>query len=60
MLRLTVENSDTFGKLAQELASKLPDDVDMATLTMSNAPNGGDSKSIQAVAQVPVGKIGLR
>jgi nuclear protein localization family protein 4 len=60
MLRLTVDANDTFGTLAQELTPQLPSDVDASTLTMSNSPNGGDTKLLTAIAHVAVGKIGLK
>ncbi|TAQ86537.1 hypothetical protein B7494_g5140 [Chlorociboria aeruginascens] len=59
MHRITVEPSDTFGKLAQKLAEALPPTVDMSTLTLSNQPAGGDRRLINDIASAKVSQIGL-
>ncbi|KAL1882711.1 hypothetical protein VTK73DRAFT_1231 [Phialemonium thermophilum] len=59
MLRLSVEKDETFGDLGQKLLPKLPANVDSSTLTLSNAPSGGDSKRLHDIAKYKVGQIGL-
>ncbi|QUC18208.1 uncharacterized protein UV8b_02449 [Ustilaginoidea virens] len=60
MVRLTVEQSMTFGELGRQLLPQLPSSVDPSTVTLSNAPNGGDAKVLADIAKFKVGQIGLR
>ncbi|KAB5563568.1 NPL4 family-domain-containing protein [Coniochaeta sp. 2T2.1] len=59
MQRLTVEKDDTFGDLGRKLLEKLPATIDPTTITLSNAPSGGDSKRLQDIAKYKLGQIGL-
>jgi len=45
---------------AAQLLPKLPSTVDPKTITLSNQPNGGDSKKIGEIAKYKLGQIGLR
>lgn len=60
MARLTVEPSTTFGELGRELLPQLPSSVDPKTLTLSNAPSGGDAKRLVDIADFRIGQIGLQ
>jgi hypothetical protein len=46
--------------LTCQLLPNLPKTVDPATITLSNAPSGGDSKKLQEIARFKIGQIGLR
>jgi len=39
---------------------QLPETVDPRTISMSNAPSGGDSKLLMEIATFKIGQIGLR
>lgn len=58
-LRLEVDPSQTFAKLAELLSQKLPPTVDFNTLTISNKPAGGESKVLKDIAKFQIAKIGL-
>ncbi|OAA49469.1 NPL4 family protein [Metarhizium rileyi] len=60
MIRLTVEQTTTFGELGDQLLSHLPSTIDAKTITFSNAPNGGDAKILVEIANFKVGQIGLK
>ncbi|PHH60331.1 hypothetical protein CDD81_1857 [Ophiocordyceps australis] len=60
MMRLTVEPSTTFGQLGSMLLPQLPDKVDGKTVTMSNAPTGGDAKALADIASFKIGQVGLK
>ncbi|KAF4627105.1 hypothetical protein G7Y89_g11050 [Cudoniella acicularis] len=58
-VRITVEQADTFARFGQKLSEVLPDNVDFNTLTLSNAPAGGDVKLLKDIARHKVSQIGL-
>ncbi|KJZ76616.1 hypothetical protein HIM_03952 [Hirsutella minnesotensis 3608] len=60
MIRLTVETDTTFGELGQKLLPHLPATVEAQSLSMSNAPTGGDAKRLVDIANFKVGQIGLK
>ncbi|KAH7368964.1 nuclear protein localization protein 4 [Plectosphaerella cucumerina] len=60
MVRLELKQDDTFGDLGRELLPKLPEGVDPSSITLSNAPTGGDAKYIKDIASFKVGQIGLK
>ncbi|KAH7022606.1 NPL4 family-domain-containing protein [Ilyonectria destructans] len=60
MARLTIEPTTTFGELGRILLEQLPKTVDPKTITLSNAPNGGDSKRLGDIINFKVGQIGLK
>ena len=43
-----------------QLLPQLPSTVDARTITLSNAPTGGDSKNLVEIAGVKIGQIGLK
>lgn len=43
-----------------QLVQSVPDTVDPNTITLSNAPTGGDSKLLVEILNIKVGQIGLR
>jgi len=58
-VRITVEPTDTFARLGEKLSEVLPATVDFNTLTLSNAPAGGDIKLLKEIARHRVSQIGL-
>ncbi|KAK2600249.1 nuclear protein localization protein 4 [Conoideocrella luteorostrata] len=60
MVRLTLEQSSTFGELGEKLLPQLPSTVDPKTITLSNAPNGGDVKVLAEITKFKIGQIGLK
>ncbi|ODA81977.1 hypothetical protein RJ55_00482 [Drechmeria coniospora] len=60
MVRLTVEPTSSFGELGQQLLPQLPSTVDPSTVTLSNAPTGGDAKKLTDIASFKVAQIGLK
>lgn len=59
-VRINIEESETFGQLAEKLHAVLPDKVDFNTLTLSNAPAGGDRKLIKDILSFKVAQIGVK
>ncbi|KAH8602885.1 nuclear protein localization protein-like protein 4 [Bisporella sp. PMI_857] len=57
--RITVEAASTFGQVAEKLASVLPKNADLNTLTFANSPAGGDARLLKDIAHVQVSRIGL-
>ncbi|KAL0938957.1 endoplasmic reticulum and nuclear membrane proteinc [Colletotrichum truncatum] len=60
MSRLTIDKDDTFGELGRQLLPNLPKTVDPNTITLSNAPTGGDAKKLVDIDSFKVGQIGLK
>ncbi|KAL2756409.1 hypothetical protein ACRALDRAFT_2103910 [Sodiomyces alcalophilus JCM 7366] len=60
MARLTLDQHTSFGELGQQLLPTLPDTVDPDTITLSNSPNGGDSKRLRDITSFKLGQIGLK
>lgn len=59
MVRITVEKTDSFADLARQLIPQIPSTIDPNTITLSNAPNGGDSKKLTEIAHVQISQINL-
>ncbi|RDL36665.1 Ubiquitin-like protein [Venustampulla echinocandica] len=59
-VRITVEPGDTFARFGEKLSEVLPKTVDFDTLTLSNAPAGGDVKHLKDIGRHPVSAIGLK
>ncbi|KAI9891031.1 MAG: nuclear protein localization protein 4 [Vezdaea aestivalis] len=60
--RLTIEPQDRFESLTSKLVAKLAESgaqVDPSSITLSNKPQGGDTKRLADLTGVPIGKIGL-
>ncbi|PNH38374.1 hypothetical protein VD0004_g8455 [Verticillium dahliae] len=60
MTRLTLDQNDNFGDLGRQLLPNLPTTVDPTTITLSNNPNGNDSKRLGDIANFKLGQIGLK
>ncbi|KAF6808078.1 endoplasmic reticulum and nuclear membrane proteinc [Colletotrichum sojae] len=60
MSRLTIDKDDSFAELGRQLLPNLPKTVDPNTITLSNAPTGGDAKRLVDIASFKVGQIGLK
>lgn len=76
MSRLTIDKDDSFAELGRQvrvlplvssahadslqLLPNLPKTVDPNTVTLSNAPTGGDAKRLVDIASFKVGQIGLK
>lgn len=58
--RLNIDANDTFGHLGSLLIPNLPETVDPNSITLSNAPTGGDAKNLVEIASFKVGQIGLK
>ena len=74
--RIQIEEHDTFNDLAEkvlplatirksitdssQLSEHLPKEVDFNTLTLSNAPKGGDMKHIKDILKFRVVQIGVK
>ncbi|KAF7892808.1 uncharacterized protein EAF02_000346 [Botrytis sinoallii] len=59
-VRITVEANETFAQLGDKLVKLLPENIDPKTLTLSNAPSGGEVKSLVEIARAKVSQIGLK
>lgn len=58
--RLTVEPDTQFPDLLPQILEKLPSDVDAASITLSNRPQGGDARKVQALKGVTLKQVGLK
>ncbi|PQE20913.1 Nuclear localization 4 protein [Rutstroemia sp. NJR-2017a BBW] len=59
-VRITVEPNDNFGQVGEKLVKVLPDNIDINTLTVSNAPTGGDVKLLREIVKAKISQIGLK
>ncbi|KAI3329142.1 nuclear protein localization protein 4 [Xylariaceae sp. AK1471] len=59
MLRITIDQNDTFTDLGRQLVPQLPSTVDPNTITMSPNPQAKDSRRLKDIAKVNLGQIGL-
>lgn len=57
--RLTVEPTTTFTDILPQVAEKLPKNVDLASVAVSNKPHGGDSRKIVSLKGVTFQQVGL-
>jgi len=57
--RLTVEPSTTFTDIIPQVAEKLPSTVDLASISVSNKPHGGDSRRLAGLQGVTFKQVGL-
>lgn len=57
--RLTVEPEQTFTEITPQIAEKLPANIDLATLSVSNKPRDGDSRLIQTLRGITFKQVGL-
>lgn len=57
--RLTVEPSTTFPDIIPQIAEKLPKTIDLASITVSNRPHGGDARNLTSLKGVTFKQVGL-
>lgn len=57
--RLNVEPSTTFLDIIPQVAEKLPKNVDISSITVSNKPHGGDARKLNALKGVSFKQVGL-
>ena len=57
--RLTVEPTTTFTDILPQVAEKLPKNADLASVAVSNKPQGGDSRKIASLKGVTFQQVGL-
>lgn len=57
--RLTVEPSTTFPDIIPQVAEKLPRNVDLSSIAVSNKPQGGDARKLVDLKGVTFEKVGL-
>jgi nuclear protein localization family protein 4 len=57
--RLTVEPGTTFADVVPQIAEKLPANVDVSSITVSNKPHGGDARKLTALKGVSFSQVGL-
>lgn len=57
--RLTVEPTATFPDILPQVAEKLPSNVDLASVAVSNKPQGGDARKISSLNGVSFKQVGL-
>ena len=57
--RLTVEPTTTFPEILPQIAEKLPKDVNLQSVSVSNKPHGGDARIISELTGVSFQKVGL-
>lgn len=58
--RLTVQPSDTFTSVISQVAEKLPESTDRASITVSNRPHGGDARPLAGLGEITFGQVGLK
>ena len=57
--RLTVEPTDTFAGILPQVAEKLPKNVDLQSVSVSNKPHGGDARKLASLQGVTFQQVGL-
>ncbi len=57
--RLTVEPTTTFPDILPQIAEKLPKNVDIQSISVSNRPQGGDARKLVDLAGVSFTQVGL-
>jgi nuclear protein localization protein 4 homolog len=58
--RLTVEPHTTFTDIIPRVAEKLPKNIDIDSITVSNKRQGGDSRKLSILKGVTFDQVGLR
>lgn len=58
--RLTVEPTTTFPEILPQVAEKLPKNVDLESIAVSNTPQGGDARKLASLKGVTFQQVGLR
>lgn len=57
--RLTVQPTDTFSGILPQVAEKLPKNVDLSSIAVSNKPHGGDARTLASLQGVTFEQVGL-
>jgi nuclear protein localization family protein 4 len=57
--RLNVEPTTTFSDIVPQIAEKLPANVDISSISVSNKPHGGESRKLTTLKGVQFEQIGL-
>ncbi|KAI4631846.1 nuclear protein localization protein 4 [Alternaria ethzedia] len=57
--RLTVQPEDTFSSILPQVAEKLPKNVDIQSISVSNKPQGGDARKLAGLEGVSFKQVGL-
>jgi len=58
--RLNVQPETDFPSLLPQILEKLPANIDPASVTLSNKPQGGDARHVQALKGVSLKQVGLK
>ncbi|CAI6282512.1 unnamed protein product [Periconia digitata] len=57
--RLNVEPTTAFPDVIPQIAEKLPSNIDISSITVSNKPHGGDARKIESLQGVTFKQVGL-
>ena len=57
--RLTVQPEDTFPEILPKIAEKLPKNVELESISVSNRPQGGDARKLAELKGVSFKQVGL-
>ena len=57
--RLTVQPEDTFPEILPQIAEKLPKNVELESISVSNRPQGGDARKLAELKGVSFKQVGL-
>lgn len=57
--RLTVDPEADFLSILDAITAKLPPNVDKDSITLSNAPTGGDEREIRSLGGITFEAVGL-
>lgn len=57
--RLTVQPEDTFPDILPQIAEKLPKNIDLQSLSVSNRPQGGDARKFVDLKGVSFKQVNL-
>jgi len=55
-----VEPTTTFPDILPQVAEKLPKNVDLTSVAVSNKPQGGDARKISSLKGVTFSRIGIK
>lgn len=57
--RLNVEPTTAFTDILPQIAEKLPSNIDLQSISVSNRPQGGDARKIANLKGVSFAQVGL-
>ena len=57
--QIPAQDNEDFAALAPRIRAKLPPDVDLSTLKVSNHPDRGDSRLLSEIKGVNIKRMGL-